>query len=430
MSPGSASGAMAQRLAGVLDRRWPPRDARARRLGREGEHPVVHPDGSLADIAVLWPRLAALPGAEVHREGELVVGVDLPGISFAAEVGRGTIELIVGPCDDLHAVAGHYEAGMAHLLAAAEAEGLWVLGHGLQPVALPSLEAMTRKQRYGVLHEELGDVWLWFALTASDQLHVDVAADERVAVANLTNLLAPVTIALCANSAIHGGAPSGTCSTRETAMGTIQADQHRHGMLEGPVADLEGWVGRTLDLPYLMHREAGVCTATGQTFRAWLDHHPRTDDAAFDAWLWHEHYIWNSARLRTVQGTIEVRAACQQPWGEHLAAAVLGTGMVAAHAELATFLDAQLGAEAWPRMRAWHRAVVREGLAATEPVPGLVAGVVERVRDGLIARGRGEAALLAPIEARLAARENPAQRAVRVHAEGGLPAVLDLLRVR
>lgn len=418
------------RLGGEFRRRFPVRAPASRRLGREGEHPVVHPDGTLADIGVLWPHLANVPEAVVLREGSLVVGVDLPEVSFAAEVGRGTIEVIVGPCEDLHELGGRYEAGMARLLAAAGAEGLRVLGHGIQPVTAPSPETMTAKQRYHVLLQELGDVWLWFALTASDQLHVDVAADEVVAVTNLANLLAPVTIALCANSAIQGGRPSGSCSMREAAMGSIQADLHRHGMVEGPAADLAGWIGRTLDMPYLMHRAGSVSSPTGQTFRAWLAEHDGPDEVAFDAWLWHEHYVWNSARPRAAHGTVELRSPCQQPWDEHLAAAALGTGLVQAHREVAAFVDEVLGADAWPVMRAWHAEVVRDGLAAPEPVAGFLAGVLERVRAGLVARGRGEEVHLAPLDARLAARANPAQRAVAAFEAGGLPAVIDLLTVR
>ena len=46
------------------------------------------------------------------------------------------------------------------------------------------------------------------------------------------------------------------------------------------------------------------------------------------AFLYHEHYIWNSARPRARQATVELRAACQQPWPDHMAATALGLGIV------------------------------------------------------------------------------------------------------
>jgi gamma-glutamylcysteine synthetase len=50
--------------------------------------------------------------------------------------------------------------------------------------------------------------------------------------------------------------------------------------------------------------------------------------------LAHEHYVWHSTRPRTKQGTVELRAACQQPWSEHMAATALQLGLVEAMTEI------------------------------------------------------------------------------------------------
>lgn len=420
-------------LATEFRRRFPARDPARRRLGREAEFPVVHPDGTAADIAVLWPRLAAQGRFDEVREGELVVGLDGEGVSYSAEVGRGTIELIVGPADDLFGIRDAIEAGMARIVRAAEAEGLLVLGYGIQPVTPATPALMTPKKRYGVLLDVLGDLWLSFALTASDQCHVDVTVDEVPAATSLANLLAPLTIALCANSPIAGGVPTGWCSTREAGMGRIGADGFRHGMTQGPSPTIEAWIERTFDLPFLMRKVDGWPVPHQGTFRAWVDAALASGTPvgeAFDGWLFHEHYVWNSARPRVAHGTVELRSPCQQPWAEHLAAAALGTGLVAGHREIAAFVDERLGADAWPAMRAWHTAAVRDGLAAPEPVPGLVAGVLDRAREALVRRGRGEAPLLDAVEARWARRRNPAQEALAAFEKGGIPALVAHARVR
>lgn len=44
----------------------------------------------------------------------------------------------------------------------------------------------------------------------------------------------------------------------------------------------------------------------------------------------HDHYIWNSARPRTEQRTVEMRPACQQPWEEHMVVSALCLGLVEA----------------------------------------------------------------------------------------------------
>lgn len=418
------------RIGASLLARFPERPGAWRTLGRESEHPVVHPDGTAADIAVLWPHLIASGAGEVVREGDLIVGYEGPDVQFSAEVGRGTLEIIVGPAQDLHGIHDAYRRGLDRVLVAAQAEGLRVLGYGIQPVTPATPALMTGKHRYQVLLDVLGDVWLSFALTASDQVHASLSREEVVAATNLTNLLAPLTVALCANSSITDGRPAGVCSAREAGMGVIGREAFRHGMVEGPVAGLGAWVERTLDMAHLMHRDGDVVRPASGTFRGWLDANTPDDPAALAAWLYHEHYVWNSARPRAAHGTIELRAACQQPGGESMAAAALGVGLVAAHRELASWLDEVFGADLWPAMRAWHGPAVRDGLAAPPPVAGLVEGVLERVAAGLEARGRGEEVFLEPLWARAASRTNPAQAAVAVWERGGVPALIDHLTVR
>ncbi len=417
-------------LAAEFRARFRQRPPGMRRLGREGEHPVVHADGSAFDIAPLWAPLHAAVGGELLFEGDLVVGVEAGDLMWSAEVGRGTIELIVGPCDDLHGIRAAYERAMAPLVRVAEAHGAHILGYGIQPLTPPTPALMTPKQRYGVLLETLGDLWLSFALTASDQVHVDVTLDEVAAATSTANLLAPFTVGLCGNSSVASGAPTGFCSTREAGMGRIGAEGFRHGMTEGPSADIEAWITRTFDLPYFMHKPCGRPEPYGATFRTWLDEAPRTPSEAFEGWLYHEHYVWNAARPRVAHGTVELRSACQQPWPDHMAASALGTAFGAGHVALGAYLREALGGDPWPALRRYHGAVVRSGLAADEPVAGLVEGVLERAHATLVARGRGEEVYLAPLFDRWAQRENPAQRAIALVQGGGIEALVAALTVK
>ena len=75
-------------------------------------------------------------------------------------------------------------------------------------------------------------------------------------------------------------------------------------------------------------------------------------------------------------------------------------------------------------MRQYHERVVRAGLAAPEPVPGFLAGVLGLAEAALARRGCGEEGMLAPLWQRLERRENPAQRVQRVFAEEGLEGLL------
>lgn len=425
-----ARAAWATRLASRFASRFPDVTDRWRTIGREGEHPIVHPDGSMADIAVLWPHLAAHGDMEVLREGELVVGLDKPGMAFSAEVGRGTMEIIVGPCHDLHGIRADYETAMARLLAATEAEGLLVLGYGIQPSTVATADHMAPKRRYHILHEIIGDPWLWFALTASDQVHAAIVRAEIGPVTDVTNLYSAMMIGLCGNSPVFGGAVSGVCSAREARMGGIHAEGHRHGMTEGPCGEPLQWIDRTLGLQFVLDKSGSVPKGYDGTFLAWLEERDLSEEDAFDAWLVHEHYIWNSSRPRSAHGTVELRSPCQQPWSEHMTAAALGVAMVEGHQALATLAAEAFGGDAWPVMRAWHGAAIREGLAAAEPRPGFLLEALEICRQALVDRDLDEAVYLDPLFARARAGQNPAQDAIAAFEAGGLAGLIDHTAIR
>jgi gamma-glutamyl:cysteine ligase YbdK (ATP-grasp superfamily) len=397
-----------------------------RTLGREAEFPVVHADGTAADVSALLPLLAARdPSLVAKREGDMLVALKNERVEYTLEVGRGTLEVVVGPAQDLHELQGRHDEARGPLLAAAADLGLHVLGYGIQPLTPASPGFMTPKDRYGVLLETIGAPWLWFTLTASDQVHVSIARDELVGATNLCNLLAPVTVALCANSPVFDGVDCGAASAREHQMGEILADTYRHGMPGGPDADARALVARLASQELLVLRRGGQIQPGHGTFAAHLEALGGAD--APDAWsdfLLHEHYIWNSARPRSAIGTLEMRAACQQPLHESGAAAALGAGMVCAWRELQAFIDDELGDTAWPAMRSWHTQAIAHGLAAEAPSPHLIAGILDRCEAGLEARGRDEGRLLAPLRARLAAGRNPAQEALAAHEAGGIAALV------
>jgi glutamate--cysteine ligase len=420
---------------------FPSQSVTPRTLGREGEHPVVHPDGTAADIAVLWPRLVDGGGELVH-EGDLVVGVVDEDVTYSAEVGRGTMEIIVGPCPDLHHIRDAYERGMSQLVKACRIEGLVVLGYGIQPVTPGTPALMTPKQRYGALLDVLGPLWLHFAVTASDQTHVSVGRDEVLAVTDLLNALAPAFVALLGNSSVAGGEDLGVASGREALMGTIQSEGYRHGMPQGPAGDAATWVERSLDLAYLMHKRDGRSEPATGTFRGWLEAAARageSPEARWAAWLHHDHYIWNTARPRTAHGTVELRCPCQQPWPDHMAPSALAAGVVSNHRAITSWLEGSvaqqvLGARAplaalWPALRAWHHAAIREGLAAAPPTPGFFEELLALARAGLTARGLGEEVYLKPLWARVSAHRNPGQEAALAFAEGGVPKLLAARKV-
>lgn len=420
------------RLAERFAASFPVAQPGLRTVGREAEYPVVGLRGEAVDVRRLWNVL--LEGGDLQPEygagapghASFIVGLKGRDYSYALEVGLGTIELNTRPCRDLWEVQRIMEVAVSRLVHAAARFGWRVLGYGVQPASPPTIGLMSPKQRYLSLYRAMGEAWLWYTVTASDQLQFSVRRDEMLAMLNYGNLMAPVIIALCANSPVFGGKLSPYCSAREGVMAGIRAVEHRHGMPPAPFASLYDFV-RTLSQPtYLIRQTGGEVVPSSRPFTA----HLAENGPDFQAFLYHEHYIWNSARLRAAYGTLEVRPACQQPWGEHMAAAALILGLAEALPAVMGYIEDVLGEGYWEELRVYHQQVIRHGLSAPQPAPDFLAEVVQRAQAGLAERGLGEEALLAPLWARLGRRQNPAQRARRLFQADGLPALVAAAAVR
>ena len=245
-------------LADRFAAHFPPRLDGPRTVGREAEFPVVDQTGRAADVDQLWPLLLGNEdGAENEKSGslsplkvkrdavntDLIVGLDGAAYSYALEVGKGTIELNVGPYATLFELEIAFRSAVERLVRAAAKLGWRVLGYGVQPLSPPTRDLLSPKQRYHALADVMGADWIWYTVTASDQTHVDISRDEAVSMLNFGSLIAPVVVALCANSPLAAGALTADCSGREGRMITARYGE-RHGMIARPYTDLTDFVAR------------------------------------------------------------------------------------------------------------------------------------------------------------------------------------------
>lgn len=400
-----------------------------RTIGREAEYPVVTLSGEAANVPRLLEELRAAGKLDAHYDpgqARLIVGVDGTDYNYALEVGIGTIEINSRPCHTLFEIEAIMTAAVQQVVHFAVLHDWRVLGYGIQPVSPPSLKIMSPKQRYQSLYRAMGANWLWYTVTASDQCQIAIAQDELVQILNVGNLLAPVLIALCANSPIYAGRPSPFGSAREGRMAEIHANEYRHGMPAQPYTSIVDYVRRVAQSTYLIVQEGGEIIPSRHPFSEYLRKH----GPDFAAFLLHEHYIWNSARLRTTYGTVEIRPACQQPWGEHMAAMALTVGLIEAVDQIDRYIQAGMGEDYWSIMRTYHQQAIRFGLAAPQPLPNFLRTIVELAQEGLQRRGQGEERLLAPLFNRLARRQNPAQRARQVFELDGMAGLLNHTAIR
>ncbi len=380
-----------------------------RKVGREAEFPLIRPDGRAGDAGQLLESLIAEGGFTPRYDDPatqtLLVSLEQADAVYAAEVGRGTIELSLGPYDDLWELQAGSDKALARVQRVAAAQGMRLLGFGVQPRTPPSPALLTPKRRYQALYDAVGAPWLYLTTTASDQVHVDICRAELMDAINWMNPLSGPIIALCANSSVYAGRAGRFVSGREGLLRSL--GEHRYGMTPQHYASLEEFVRYICRYECYVLEDKGCYRRFNRPFTQYLARH----GADFDAYLWHEHYTWNSARARVKNSTIEVRPACQQPPRESLAASALAVGFVESLPQVREFVPGALGRDPWPALLKYRRAAVREGLAAREPAPGFLAGLVSIAEDGLRRRGRGEERFLAPIWNRLDRKRSPGQEA-------------------
>ena len=404
-----------------------------RMVGREAEFPLVWPDGRAGDVSLLWEPLLAQGGLTPHYDDpgtrRLLVEVSEPGMLVAIEVGRCTVELSIGPYEDLWQLQTAFDQALARVNGAARERGMFWLGFGIQPRTPASQGLMTPARHYKALRQAAGTAWLRLTTSASDQLHVDITRDEIPAAVNWMNLLSGPIIALCANSSVYAGRAGQYQAGREAFLADL--GEQRYGMPPRQFGTTTDWIQYLSEFRCFVLPESTGFRRINRPFSEVLTAEARRGisfEQLYQYFLWHEHYVWNSARARVAHSTIEVRPACQQPPGESMAANALILGWVEALDEVREFLSSALGPDPGPAMVRYRRAAVRDGLGATEPSLGLMGALVEISRAGLKRRGRGEERLLAPINQRLASSQAPGQRAQQILRQSGMEALLEQLR--
>ena len=317
-------------IAAQFESRFREKRRPIRKVGREAEFPLVTRDGRAADVSCLWePLLAEKEFTPIYNNParvDLIVAVERDELNIAIEVGRGTIELSLGPYDDLWQLQTAYDQAVASVVRAAESRGLLLLGFGIQPRTPASAALMTPRPRYRALYRAIGAPWLRLTTTAADQTHVDIARAELLDAINWMNLLSAPLIALCANSSVYAGRAGQFLSGREGLLRDL--GQARYGMTPRRFDDLEEFIRYLCDYRCFILPEGSGFKQINRPFAKYLSR--SAESKRFDEFLFHEHYVWNSARARVANSTIEVRPACQPPPGESLAAnaLILGWGRI------------------------------------------------------------------------------------------------------
>ncbi|HXF76058.1 MAG TPA: glutamate--cysteine ligase [Methylomirabilota bacterium] len=260
----------------------------------------------------------------------------------------GQIELSGEPCESIHCTHAEFTQHIRELLEVTEPLGIIFLGLGMQPVSRVEEIEWVPKQRYRIMGPYMLKVGRlgqrMMKQTATVQANIDFS-DERDAMAKFRAGmgLAPILIAMFANSPISDGEVNGYKSFREHIW--TETDRSRTGLLKFaflPEASFAHYVEYALDVPmYFIVRKKNYLDMTGVTFREFLRYGRHGERATLEDWHDHLTTLFPETRIKRY---LEIRSADSQPPELMPALSALVKG---------AFYDSDCLQAAWDLVKGW-----------------------------------------------------------------------------
>ena len=255
-------------------------------------------------------------GWEPEEQDGHIVALSRNKAQITLEPG-GQIELSGEPCDSIHCTDAEFNQHIRELLEVAEPLGIVFLGLGMQPVSRVEQIEWVPKKRYRIMGPYMPKVGKlghrMMKQTATVQANIDYL-DEKDAMAKFrTGMgLAPVLVAMFANSPISDGQLNGYRSFREHIW--TDTDKSRQGLLKfafAPESRFAHYVQYALDVPmYFIIRHHDYTDMTGMTFRQYLQYGHNGERATTEDWADHLTTLFPETRIKRY---IEIRSVDSQP---------------------------------------------------------------------------------------------------------------------
>jgi glutamate--cysteine ligase len=260
----------------------------------------------------------------------------------------GQIELSGEPCESIHCTYAEFTQHIRELLEVTDPLGIIFLGLGMQPVSRLDEIEWVPKPRYRIMAPYMLKVGRlgqrMMKQTATVQANIDFS-DEKEAMAKFrTGMgLAPVLIAMFANSPICDGQLNGYRSFREHIW--TDTDKSRSGLLKFaflPEVSFAHYVEYALDVPmYFIIRNKHYIDMTGLTFRQFLQYGHNGERATIEDWSDHLTTLFPETRIKRY---IEIRSVDSQPPDLMPALSALIKG---------AFYDSDCLQAAWDLVKGW-----------------------------------------------------------------------------
>lgn len=260
----------------------------------------------------------------------------------------GQIELSGEPCESIHCTYAEFTQHIRELLEVTDPLGIIFLGLGMQPVSRLDEIEWVPKPRYRIMAPYMLKVGRlgqrMMKQTATVQANIDYS-DEKDGMAKFrTGMgLAPILIAMFANSPICDGQLNGYRSFREHIW--TDTDKSRSGLLKFaflPEVSFAHYVEYALDVPmYFIIRNKHYIDMTGLTFRQFLRYGHNGERATIEDWSDHLTTLFPETRIKRY---IEIRSVDSQPPDLMPALSALIKG---------AFYDSDCLQAAWDLVKGW-----------------------------------------------------------------------------
>jgi gamma-glutamylcysteine synthetase len=393
-----------------------------RQIGIEKEMLVTDKDGFMADITEkIWPHLKE-SGLEVDMDEHLkdtINGFFIKKHQITTDFGKGTFELVLAPQKSIQAAEENIKKLLRVLYPVCKKENLRIVSLGYQPRSKEAFTGVVKKQRYDILLSSFKKKVLPSSLTASDQVHVDVTADEFVTALNVLTGLAGFMMVLFSNSPVRYGKQTGSHVLREFFRHYL--GKTRTGIPPTPYKSIEDYLSRVWEMKCFMTKKGKRFYAPMKKFKDYVRR--LSDQDVFEAFCIHEGTIYNCARPR-FYGTIEVRPACLQPWEDMVAVPAFVLGLTENLSESEAFMKNFK----WETLRNMRDQASEKGFNLKihgKSVSLFLKDLLDISAKGLARRKKEEEPYLKPLYNRVEEEKAPADRAIEWFNEGGIPLLLD-----
>lgn len=375
----------------------------------EDSHAPLPYDGPRSIRALLEGLRDRFNWQPVLEQGK-IIGLSRNGANVSLEPG-GQFELSGAPLATTHEVAAELQNHFDEVRAITEGWGVGFMGIGAAPEWRHEDMPVMPKGRYRLMTDYMGRVGThgtqMMYRTSTVQVNLDFSSEaDMVQKLRVALALQPVATALFASSPFFEGKPNGHRSWRSRIWRGL--DDARTGML--PFVFEEGmgfqrYVDWVLDVPmYFVYRDGHYINALGQSFRDFLKGELPAlpgEKPTLSDWADHMTTVFPEARVKKY---IEMRGADVGDQAHIVALPAFWVGLMYDQGALDAAWDLVKGFDADTRegLRVAASVSALQGEAGGVKLADLAREAVRLSAQGLAARGYGEEAHLAPLQASLA----------------------------